>query len=92
MVAIEHPEVIEGSTRSIAMDVPDSEEAANDGSINNNSAASDQMEESGLGEAGVKSRYHSITNRRGGRGVAGCKIFFSSVLYVEIFLLTHTGI
>ena len=36
------------------MDVPDSEEAAKDGSINNNSAASDKMEESGLGEAGVK--------------------------------------
>ena len=35
MVASEHPEVIEGRRRLIDMDFPDSEEASEDGSIDN---------------------------------------------------------
>ena len=54
MVASEHPEVIEGRRRLIATDVLDSEEAAEDGSIDNNGAASDEEDESGSGEAGMK--------------------------------------
>ena len=42
MVASEHPEVIEGRRRLIATDVPDSEESAEDGSIGNDGAASDE--------------------------------------------------
>ena len=38
MVASEHPEVIKGRQQLIATDVLDSEEAAGDGSIDNNGA------------------------------------------------------
>ena len=54
MVTSEHPEVIEGRRRLIATDVLDSEEAAEDGSVDNDGAASDEEEESGSGEAGVR--------------------------------------
>ena len=54
MVTSEHPEVIEGRRRLIATYFLDSEEAAEDGSIDNDGAASDEEEESGLGEAGVR--------------------------------------
>ena len=53
MVASEHPEVIEGRRRLIVADVPDSEEASEDGSIDNNGADSYEEVYSGLGEAGV---------------------------------------
>ena len=39
MVASEHPELIEGRRRLIATDVLESEEAADDGSIDNDGAA-----------------------------------------------------
>ena len=42
MVASEHPEMIEGRQWLIAMDVLDSEEASEDGSIDNNGAALDE--------------------------------------------------
>ena len=54
MVVSEHPEVIEGRRRLIATDVLDYEEVAEDGSIDNYGAASDEEDESVSGEAGVK--------------------------------------
>ena len=54
MVASEHPEVIEGRWRLIAIYVLEYEEAADDVSIDNNGAASYEEKESGLGEAGVR--------------------------------------
>ena len=53
MVASEHPEVIEGRPQLIVTDVIDSEEAAEDGFIDNDGASSDEEDESGLGEVGV---------------------------------------
>ena len=53
MVASEYSEVIEGRPRLIATNFPDSDEAAEDGSIDNDGAASDEEDESGLGDAGV---------------------------------------
>ena len=47
MVTSEHPEVIEGRWRLIATDVLDSEEAAEDGSVDNDGAASDEEYDSG---------------------------------------------
>ena len=54
MVTSEHPEVIEGRRRLITADVFESEEAAEYGSIDNDGAASDEEEESGSGEVGVR--------------------------------------
>ena len=53
MVAIEHPEVIEGRRMLIATDLLDSEEAAEYGSIDNDGAALDEEYDSGSGETGV---------------------------------------
>ena len=53
MVASKHPEVIQGRRRLIVMDVLDSEESAEDGSIDNYGAALDEEDDSGLGEMGV---------------------------------------
>ena len=53
MVASEKTEVIEGRRRLIATDVLDSEEASEDGSIDNDGDASYEEDESGFGEAGV---------------------------------------
>ena len=53
-VASEHPKLIEGRRRSIAADVPDSEEADEDCAIYNYSSALDEEDESGSGEAGVR--------------------------------------
>ena len=50
MVASEHPEVIEGRRRLIVTDVLDSEEVAEDGSIDNDGDASYEEDYSGLGE------------------------------------------
>ena len=50
MVAKDHPEVIEGRRRSIAVDVLDSEEAAEDASIVHDDAA--EIEEDGSGLVG----------------------------------------
>ena len=47
MVASEHPEMIEGRRRLIAMDVPDSKEESDYVSIDNDGAASDEENESG---------------------------------------------
>ena len=47
MVASEHPEVIEGRPQLIVTDVLDSEEADEDGSIDNDGASSDEEDESG---------------------------------------------
>ena len=54
MVASKHPEVIEGRRWFITTDVLDSEEADEDGSIDNYGAASDEEDDSGSGEAGVR--------------------------------------
>ena len=54
MVASEHPGVIEGRGQLIFTDVLDSEEEADDGSIGNDGAASDEEDESGSVEAGVR--------------------------------------
>ena len=53
MVAKENPEVIEGRRRLIAVDVLDSEEAAEDASIDHDDAALDEEYGSGLLGAGV---------------------------------------
>ena len=54
MVASKDPEVVEGRRWLIAMDVLDSEEAAEDGSIDNDDAALYEDNESGSGEAGAR--------------------------------------
>ena len=54
MVAKEHPEVIEGRQRLIAVDVIDYDETAEDASIDNDGAALDGEDGSGLVGAGVK--------------------------------------
>ena len=54
IVVIEYPEVVEGRRWLIHTDVLDSEEAAEDGSIDNYGASLDEDGESGLGEAGVR--------------------------------------
>ena len=54
MAAKEHSEVIEGRRRLIAMDVLDSEEAAEDSSIVHDDAVLDEEGGSGLVGAGVK--------------------------------------
>ena len=54
MVASEHPEMIEGRRRLIATDVLESDEAADDGSIDNDGAALDEEYDSGSGETGVR--------------------------------------
>ena len=56
MVASEHLEVVEGRRRLIATDVPDSEEAAEYGSTDNNGDALDEEDDRGLGEVGVRIR------------------------------------
>ena len=84
MVAKEHPEVIEGRQRLIAMDVIDSEEADEDASIDHDDA--DFYEEDGSGL--VWGRCYI----RGGRYVEGFEVFFSFVLYVETFSFNHTGL
>ena len=53
IVAIEYPEVVEGRRWLIHTDVLDSEEAAEDGSIDDGVADSDEENESGSGEAGM---------------------------------------
>ena len=53
MVASEHPEVIGGMWRLIAMEILDPKEADEDGSINDDGAASDEDDKSGPGETGV---------------------------------------
>ena len=54
MVASEHPEVIEGRRRLISTDVLEYEEAADDGSIDNDGAAFDEEYDSGSGVTGVR--------------------------------------
>ena len=53
MIASEHPEEIEGRQWLTTIDVPDPEEAAEDGSIDDDGDSLDEEDESGLGEAGV---------------------------------------
>ena len=54
MVVSEHPENIEGRRTMIATDVFESDYSAEDGSIDNDGAALDEEDESGLGEAVVR--------------------------------------
>ena len=54
MVAIEHYEVIKGTLRFVSTDNTDSEEVAEDGSIDSYGASSDEEDESGLVEVGVR--------------------------------------
>ena len=53
IIVIEHPGVIEGRRCLIDMDAPDSEGAAEYGSIDNDGDSSDEEDESVLGQAGV---------------------------------------
>ena len=53
MVASENPEVIEGRRRLIVTDVIDSEQAVEDGYIDDDGAASYEEDDSGSGEVGV---------------------------------------
>ena len=53
MVASEHPEVVEGRRKLISMDVLDSEEADEDGSIDNNCSDLDEEDDGISGEADV---------------------------------------
>ena len=48
MVTKEHPELIEGRQRLVSVDVIDSKEVAEDGSINNYGPTSDEEDGSGL--------------------------------------------
>ena len=54
MVASENPEVIEGRRQLISTDVLDSDEAAGDGSTDNDGAVLNEEDDSGLVEAGVR--------------------------------------
>ena len=54
MVASEHLNVIEGRRRLIATDILESEEADEDGSIDSDGADLDKEDESGSGEADVR--------------------------------------
>ena len=54
MVAGENPELIEWRQRLTATDVLDSEKSAEDGSIDNDGDALDEEDDSGFGEAGVR--------------------------------------
>ena len=83
MVAKEYPEVIEGRRQLIGVDVLDSEEAAEDYSINNGD--SDLDEEDGSGLVGA-----DVTEEVGDMHKA---LKSSSILYyyVETFSFTHTG-
>ena len=54
MVASEHPDMIEGRRRLIATYILESDEAADDGSIDNDGADQDEEYNSGLGETGVR--------------------------------------
>ena len=74
MVAKEHPEVIEGRRRLISVCILDSEEAAEDATINHDDAAFDEEYGSGLVGTGV--------TKRGGRYAGGFEVFLSFVLYV----------
>ena len=73
MVVKEHPDIIEGRQRLIAVDVLDSEEVSEDASIDRVGSASD--EEYGSGLVGA------VCYRRGGRYVEGFEIFSHFVLY-----------
>ena len=53
MIASEHPEVIEGRRRLITTYALDSEEASEDGFIDNDGAYQDEEDGTGSGEAGV---------------------------------------
>ena len=81
MAAKEHPEVIEGRRRLIDVDVPDSEESAEDASIVHDDA--DEIEEDGSGLVGGNSY------RRGARYAEGFEVFLSFVLHIETFFFTH---
>ena len=76
IVVSEHPELIEGRRRFIAMNVPDPEESAEYGSIDYDGADSDEEYESGSREAG------------GSTGVAevGTKEVENVQKYVNFFL------
>ena len=54
MIVDEHPEVIEGRRRLIVTDVIDSEEAAEDDSIDNDGSGLDKEDDSGSREIGMR--------------------------------------
>ena len=90
MVASEHPEVIEGRRRLIATDVLDSEEAAEDSSVDNDGAASGEENESGLGEAGVITGVNqSVTEEAEEVQQVVKHYFISSYMLKPTSLLTH---
>ena len=84
MVAKDHPGVIEGRRRLIAVDVLDYEEAAGDASIVHDDAA--EIEEDGSGLVG------GGCYRRGARYSEGFEVFLSLVLHIETFYFNHTWI
>ena len=53
MLATQHPEVIEGRRWLFAVDITDSDEAAEDAYINNDDASMDEEDGSGLVRAGA---------------------------------------
>ena len=90
MVASEHPEVIEGMRQLIATDVLDSEEAAEDSSVDNDGAASGEENESGLGEAGVSTGVNqSVTEEVEEVQQILKHYFISSYMLKPTSLLTH---
>ena len=83
MVVKDHPEVIEGRLRLIAVDVLDPEEAAEDASIVHDDAA--EIEEDGSGLVGGILTKEVQDMQKDSK--------YSSLLsYILTFFLTHTGL
>ena len=91
MVASEHPEVIEGRRRLIATDVLESEEEADDGSIDNDGAALDEEYDSGSGETGVRTCVTKSETEEGGRYAEGYEIFLSFFLLLVSYFSQTDG-
>ena len=78
--------------RFIDTDVPDSEEAAYYGSVDNDGVALDEEDESGLGDAGVITGVTQSGTEEVEEVQWVMKYSFLFVLYVETYFLTHTGL
>ena len=79
MVASEHPEAIQGRGQLISAEVPDHEEAAGGGSIDDYNYASDEQDESGLRFPGVSTGVTEV----GKKYLEGVQqaVKYSSLLY-----------
>ena len=91
MVSSIQPKVIEGIWRFISIDVPNTEEEAKYGAVDDYDASSDKEDKSGSEEEGVITYVDSEGEIDGG-GTSGCEVNLSFVLYFETPLLSHTVI